>query len=142
MILVNYTTMPDQILRRIIRFVRPPGVTGFKIKFTNCSYGYRGVAYYTDCARSAPTAPGPGNRVQPKPYVLIGVYRRTQKVKWRCPYSWMGTDVPLHENLGEDYRDNRGEVDRVYLDKQGTAGAEIIVKPKLPREVRAVLAGV
>jgi hypothetical protein len=29
--------------------------------------------------------------------------------------------VPLHENLGEDYRDNRGEVDRVYLDKQGTA---------------------
>ena len=28
-------------------------------------------------------------------------------------------DVPLHENLGEDYRDNRGGVDRTYLDKSG-----------------------
>jgi len=25
--------------------------------------------------------------------------------------------VPLHDKLGEDHRDNRGEVDRVYLDK-------------------------
>ena len=28
--------------------------------------------------------------------------------------------VPLHENQGEDYRDNRREVDRRYRDKQGT----------------------
>ena len=27
--------------------------------------------------------------------------------------------VPLHENLGGDYRDNRGEVDQAYLDKSG-----------------------
>jgi hypothetical protein len=27
--------------------------------------------------------------------------------------------VPIHENLGEDYRDNQGEVDRAYLDKSG-----------------------
>jgi hypothetical protein len=31
------------------------------------------------------------------------------------------TNVPLHENLGGVYRENLGEVDRVYLDKQGTA---------------------
>jgi hypothetical protein len=27
--------------------------------------------------------------------------------------------VPLHENLGEDYRDNPGEVVSGYRDKQG-----------------------
>ena len=25
--------------------------------------------------------------------------------------------VPLHDNLGEDYLENQGEVDRAYLDK-------------------------
>jgi hypothetical protein len=40
------------------------------------------------------------------------------------------TFVPLHEKLGEDYRDNRGEVDRAYLDKSGEGWAEISVKSK------------
>ena len=37
--------------------------------------------------------------------------------------------VPLHENLGEDYRDNRGEEDREYRDNEGRAWAGMSVKP-------------
>jgi hypothetical protein len=87
--------MPDAVLRSIIRFVRPPGVTGFKIAFRNCSYGYRGVAYCTRGSRAAEAAPGTVHRAKPTPYVLINVYRRAQEVKWRCPYKWMGTDDGL-----------------------------------------------
>jgi len=93
--MTNYTTVPDETLRRIIKFARPTGVTGFKITFRNCSFGYCGVAHYTNGARAAEAGPGTGNRAQPRPYVLIGVYGPLQKVKWRMPYYWMGTDEGL-----------------------------------------------
>lgn len=38
-------------------------------------------------------------------------------------------NVPLHYNLGEDYRDNRREADRGYQDSQGGDWPEISVKP-------------
>ena len=50
------------------------------------------------------------------PYSL-GPYPFTDKFDMGPPFP--PNPVPLHENLGDDHRDNRGEVDREYRDNQG-----------------------
>lgn len=45
--LTNYTKLPDSLLRDIIRFCLPPGVSGFDITYKNSSDGcLSGRAYY------------------------------------------------------------------------------------------------
>jgi hypothetical protein len=50
------------------------------------------------------------------------------------------TTVPLHENMGEDYRDNRREADRESQDSQGGDWTEISVKPEQQRGSKQPLA--
>jgi len=48
--------------------------------------------------------------------------------------------VPLHDNLGENHRDNSGEVDRGYRDNPGANRAESCMKPSAV-PFRSVLGG-
>jgi hypothetical protein len=41
----NYTDLPDEWLREVIRAVCPPGVSGFDVRVSNSSHGGRGRAY-------------------------------------------------------------------------------------------------
>jgi hypothetical protein len=48
--LKNYTDLPDNTIREIIRAVKPSGVSNFDISIKNCASTFRGRAYYTGCA--------------------------------------------------------------------------------------------
>jgi hypothetical protein len=41
----NTTTIPSETLREIIRFVCPPGVSGFDVRLNNCRGIFKGRAY-------------------------------------------------------------------------------------------------
>ena len=43
--LKNYTDIPNERIREIIRFVRPNGISNFDVKITNTKRGYSGIAY-------------------------------------------------------------------------------------------------
>ena len=48
--LTNYTKVPDPVLREMIRFATPPGVSGYDITFKNDGSGQlHGRAYYMGC---------------------------------------------------------------------------------------------
>ena len=38
----NTTNIPDDVIRAVVRFVRPPGITGFKVTVCNSQYDYCG----------------------------------------------------------------------------------------------------
>jgi hypothetical protein len=47
----NYTNVDNEVLREIIRFVKPSGVSGFDISFKNLGSGaMRGMAYSEGCS--------------------------------------------------------------------------------------------
>ncbi len=43
----NFTSVSDDLLRKIIRFTCPSGVSGFDIAFKNSARGFCGRAYYS-----------------------------------------------------------------------------------------------
>jgi len=55
--LKNYTDIPDETIRAIIRAVKPADVSGFDISIKNCRGAYRGMAYSEGCAYHATAAP-------------------------------------------------------------------------------------
>lgn len=48
--LKNTTTIPDSIIREVIRFVRPPGISGFDVRVSNTRVGVAGTAYHEGCS--------------------------------------------------------------------------------------------
>lgn len=62
--LTNYTKFDTELIREIIRFARPPGISNFDISFKNSGNGWKGKAYYAGCSYHD------GGRV---PLVTIGV---------------------------------------------------------------------
>lgn len=46
----NYTTFNTDLIREIIAFVRPPGISNFDISFKNSENGWKGKAYYAGCS--------------------------------------------------------------------------------------------
>jgi len=43
--LKNTTTIPDDLIREVIRFVRPPGISNFDVRVSNTARGIAGRAY-------------------------------------------------------------------------------------------------
>lgn len=46
----NYTKFNTDLIREIIAFVRPPGISNFDISFKNSARGWKGRAYYAGCS--------------------------------------------------------------------------------------------
>lgn len=84
----NFTSMPDDLLREIIRFTRPPGVAGFDIAFKNSSNGYKGGAYTVGCSWHARSMRAKGLRGTHRAYVVIGCSIRRTGKKWSKPYTF------------------------------------------------------
>lgn len=59
----NYTDFTREELAEVVRFVKPPGVTGFDISFKNCAHAYRGMAY----------PDGFGFHTKPRPLIIVSV---------------------------------------------------------------------
>lgn len=73
----NYTKFNTDLIREIIAFVRPPGISNFDISFKNSECGWKGRAYWAGCSyhdrRSAP-------------YVTVGVpARTTEATRYKKP---------------------------------------------------------
>jgi hypothetical protein len=49
--LTNYTDIPDEKTREIIRFVRPNGISGFDIRISNSKHIFAGTAYHEGSPR-------------------------------------------------------------------------------------------
>jgi len=43
--LKNYTNIPTERIREMIKFVRPSGISNFDVRVSNCTSGYRGKSY-------------------------------------------------------------------------------------------------
>lgn len=69
----NFTSLPDFLLREIIRFACPSGVSGFDIAFKNTSGGFHGRAYTQGCAYHEQSQRRKSGRRRAKavPYVVI-----------------------------------------------------------------------
>jgi hypothetical protein len=55
--LENTTDIPNELIREIIRFTRPPGISKFDVRVTNCSHSYKGTAYYKGSSYHATADP-------------------------------------------------------------------------------------
>lgn len=86
----NFTPMPDELLREIIRFVCPPGVNGFDIAFKNSARGYKGRAYTggTSYHLRADRRGGVYRGHYAPPYVVIGCAKALTARKWTKPYTF------------------------------------------------------
>lgn len=85
----NFTSMSDDLLREIIRFTCPSGVSGFDIAFKNTD-GYRGRAYTqgTSYHLSADRRGGVYRGHYAPPYIVIGCARGLTGRKWTKPYTF------------------------------------------------------
>jgi len=55
--LKNYTDIDTELLREIVRFVKPAGVSKFDVSFKNCAHPFRGMAYPKGCGYHNSAAP-------------------------------------------------------------------------------------
>lgn len=95
----NYTKFSTELIREIIAFVKPNGVSNFDISFKNSENGWKGKAYYAGCSyhersleRSGSAARNNGKRI---PFITIGVPAirlvsggrkyTTEKTRYKCP---------------------------------------------------------
>jgi hypothetical protein len=53
----NYTDFDNELIRDIVRFVKPAGVSKFDISFKNCAGSFRGRAYTQGCSYHDTVAP-------------------------------------------------------------------------------------
>jgi len=92
---VNHTKMPDDLLKEIIRFACPAGVSGFDITFKNSASGYKGRAYtqgshYHGQSMLRKGAKSKGGKWQSSiPYVVIGCSKLRAERKWTRPYKFV-----------------------------------------------------
>jgi hypothetical protein len=55
--LQNYTDIDSELIREIVRFVKPNGVSKFDLSIKNCKYSGRGRAYSQGCSYHDTAAP-------------------------------------------------------------------------------------
>jgi hypothetical protein len=70
----NFTKLDSGLLREIIRFTCPPGVSGFDIAFKNSARSYRGRAYTNGTRYHWRTCKRTGRFIVPQ-LIVIGVHR-------------------------------------------------------------------
>jgi hypothetical protein len=76
----NYTKFNDQLLREIIAFTKPSGVSGFDISFKNSEAGWKGRAYTQGCSFHNRSLRSRGEKTAPT-YIVIGVPHNTTEAK-------------------------------------------------------------
>lgn len=100
--LQNFTKLDTELLREIIRFTCPVGVSGFDIAFKNSARSYRGRAYTNGTQYHWRTCKRTGRFIVPQ-LIIIGVHRHPASVlrrytiktghgiagaKWTTPLQW------------------------------------------------------
>jgi hypothetical protein len=63
--LKNHTDIPTDLIKEIIRFVRPPGISRFDVRISSLTHGTkgRGRAYYS----------GSGYHATADPFVIVSI---------------------------------------------------------------------
>lgn len=84
----NYTKFDTELIKEIIRFVRPPGISNFDIKIKNSEDGWKGKAYCGGVSfRFYDRESGESREgYRTKPLVVIGVpHKTTERTRYKRP---------------------------------------------------------
>lgn len=71
----NYTDIPSETIREIIRFVRPPGISGFDVRISNSKHLFAGRAYYQGC----------GLHDTANPFIIVRITRNEKMFPYSVP---------------------------------------------------------
>jgi hypothetical protein len=87
----NTTDIPDSVIREVIRFVRPPGISGFDVNVKNTNQGITGRAYIQ----------GSAYHDTANPFVVLRIGRTGWPQKAHGPHKPGYLGVPDLENKVE-----------------------------------------